>query len=146
APRVPGTVVGRVVVQKGGAAKGDVSNVVVYLESSASLPTSRHHSQLKQRNSSFAPNMLVIQKGTTVDFPNEDRIFHNVFSVSEPARFDLGLYKSGSSRSYTFNRAGVVDVYCNIHPDMVAKIKVVDSPYYVVASRDGAFRISNVPP
>ena len=66
-------------------------------------------------------------KGTTIDFPNEDKIFHNVFSVSRPARFDLGLYKSGTAKSVEMKRAGIVDVYCNIHPEMIAKVKVLDN-------------------
>jgi len=80
-----------------------------------------------------------------VEFPNEDKVFHNVFSVSRPARFDLGLYKSGTTKAVTLAEPGVVDVYCNIHPQMVAKIKVLDSGWYALTDRDGSFRIEDVP-
>jgi hypothetical protein len=80
-----------------------------------------------------------------VTFPNHDKIFHNVFSLSPTARFDLGLYKEGTAKSVEMKRAGEVDVYCNIHPEMAAKIKVLDTPYYAVTAPDGAFRIDGVP-
>src|SRR5205814_1795792 len=80
------------------------------------------------------------------DFPNDDKIFHNVFSLSKAGKFDLGLYKSGSSRKVVFDRAGEIDVYCNIHPDMVATIKVLDSGYYATTDRQGRFSIEGVPP
>jgi hypothetical protein len=73
-------------------------------------------------------------------------VFHNVFSMSRGNRFDLGLYRAGSTKSVTFNRPGVVDVYCNIHPQMVAVIKVLDTDHYAVTGADGRFRIANVPP
>jgi hypothetical protein len=72
-------------------------------------------------------------------------VFHNVFSLSETAKFDLGLYKQGESKSITFRRTGVVDLYCNIHPDMVAKIVVVDTPFYAITGADGRFRLDGVP-
>ena len=87
----------------------------------------------------------MVETGTTVEFPNDDRIFHNVFSLSQAAKFDLGLYKSGASKRVTFGAPGVVDVYCNIHPDMAATIKVVDSHHFAVTDADGRFRIEGVP-
>jgi hypothetical protein len=87
-----------------------------------------------------------VRKGGAVEFPNDDKIFHNVFSLSQASKFDLGLYKSGTSKSVTFDRAGTVDVYCNIHPEMVATIKVLDTPYFAVTDKEGRFRIANVPP
>jgi plastocyanin/copper chaperone CopZ len=142
APRPTGTVAGTV-RKKGGAPKADV---VVYLVSNDPVRPSRHHPEMNQRDLSFAPGFLVVTKGTTVDFPNQDKVFHNVFSLSQAAKFDLGLYKSGTRKSITVREAGVIDVYCNIHPDMVAKIKVVDSPYYAVTGKDGSFQIKGVPP
>src|SRR5690606_16203924 len=91
------------------------------------------------------PPLTIVVKGTTIDFPNEDKIFHNVFSVSRPARFDLGLYKSGTAKSVEMKRAGTVDVYCNIHPEMIAKVKVLDNAYYTITGRDGMFSIEDVP-
>jgi hypothetical protein len=101
--------------------------------------------RVTQKELTFAPEVTIALKGTTIDFPNEDKVFHNVFSLSEPARFDLGLYKSGDSRSVQFNRAGVVDIYCNIHPQMAAKVKVLDNRYFAISAGDGTFLIPNVP-
>jgi plastocyanin len=140
-----GKVSGTVTVEKDGAEKRDRSGVVVYLEGVAAVP-SEERPQIRQREQQFTPRLTVIPRGTTVEFPNEDKIFHNVFSVSAGAKFDLGLYKSGESKSVTFKRAGTVDVYCNIHPNMIAKVKVVDSPYYAVTRADGSFELAGVPP
>lgn len=102
--------------------------------------------ELRQKDKQFAPGVLVVTKGSTISFPNEDKIFHNVFSVSPAARFDLGLYKSGTAKSVTFKRAGVVQVFCNIHPDMIAQIAVLDTPYWTTTAPDGSFRIDGLPP
>ncbi|HEX8795961.1 MAG TPA: carboxypeptidase regulatory-like domain-containing protein [Polyangiaceae bacterium] len=146
-PAPPGAVGGKVTVIADGSPKGDASSVVVYLEGIAvdpqPLPTTP---QVHQRDQQFAPELTVVTRGSTIAFPNDDKIFHNVFSVSEPARFDLGLYKSGESKSVQFDRPGVVDVYCNIHPQMAAKIKVLDTPYYALTANNGSFFIPNVPP
>lgn len=142
-----GKVAGRVTIRKRGEVKDDRSGVVVYLENvggSLSTPPATHP-QIRQRDLAFNPELTVVVKGTTIDFPNEDRVFHNVFSVSETAKFDLGLYQSGASKSVTFQRPGVVDVYCNIHPQMIAKIKVLDTRYYAVTGPDGEFSINGVP-
>ena len=80
------------------------------------------------------------------DVPTDDKIFHNVFSLSRTARFDLGLYKSGESKAVKMKRVGEVDVYCNIHPEMVSKILVLDTRYYAVTDRNGRFSIDGVPP
>ena len=100
---------------------------------------------IRQREKQFDPPLTVVVRGTTIDFPNEDKIFHNVFSVSRAARFDLGLYKSGSSRSVEMKRSGTIDVYCNIHPEMVAKVKVLDSGFFALTDAQGRFRIDGVP-
>jgi hypothetical protein len=93
----------------------------------------------------FSPHVVAVPVGATVDFPNEDPIFHNVFSVSGSNRFDLELYKRPKSGVFTFQSPGVVKVYCNIHPQMSAVILVRDNPYFVMASQDGAFQIDKVP-
>jgi plastocyanin len=142
-----GIVHGSISVTKGGKAKADKTGVIVYLEGVAGTPpTPKDHAIIRQREKQFDPPLTVVVKGTTVDFPNEDKIFHNVFSVSRPARFDLGLYKSGTQKSVEMKRAGVVDVYCNIHPDMIAKVKVLENAYYTITGKTGEFRIENVPP
>jgi hypothetical protein len=146
APQGGGIVAGKVTIQKDGSPKADRSNVAVYLESvPGPLPEPVLRS-MRQKDLTFTPGVMVVVKGTTIEFPNDDKVFHNVFSVSKAARFDLGLYKSGTTKAVTFKQAGVIDVYCNIHPQMVAKIKVVDSGYYAVTGADGSFRIKDVPP
>jgi plastocyanin len=144
-PAGSGVVAGTVAVTLDGAPKPDRSGVAVYLENvpgGAPPPQTR---QMHQLNLSFTPGVMVVTTGTTIEFPNDDKVFHNVFSVSSAARFDLGLYKSGISKSVTFKKPGVIDVYCNIHPQMAAKIKVLDTSYYALTGADGSFRIKGVP-
>lgn len=141
-----GTLAGTVTITRDGAAKADRSGVVVYLEGvPGALPDASRSREIRQKNLTFNPALMVIVKGTTVAFPNDDLVFHNVFSLSKAARFDLGLYKGGTSKSVTFKKAGVVDIYCNIHPQMATKIKVLDTIHHGVTGADGAFRIANVP-
>jgi plastocyanin len=142
-----GTVRGAVTVTVKGKAKADKKGVVVYLENvPGSPPKPKANAVIRQREKQFDPPLSIVVKGTTIDFPNEDKIFHNVFSVSRPARFDLGLYKSGTAKSVEMKRAGTVDVYCNIHPEMIAKVKVLDNAYYAITGSDGKFEIGSVPP
>jgi len=101
---------------------------------------------ITQRNKTFLPHVLVVPVGTTVDFRNEDDIFHNVFSLSRPNDFDTGLYRQGTSYPQTFRKAGMVQILCNIHASMLGYVYVVDSPYYAQAEANGAFKIKNVPP
>lgn len=101
---------------------------------------------MDQRNETFVPRLLAIQTGTTVDFPNSDAIFHNVFSLSRARRFDLGRYAAGKSKAVRFDRPGVVRVFCDIHSHMSAFIVVFNHPYFKVTEADGRFRIDNVPP
>jgi plastocyanin len=140
-----GSLTGEIAIVKNGAKASNHSNVVVYLEGVPDTPsTSRKHA-IKQKDLQFSPRISVIVKGTTVDFPNEDRIFHNVFSTSRPARFDLGLYRSGSSKSVEFKREGVVDVFCNIHPEMISRVLVVPTRHFASTDAAGKFRIDGVP-
>ncbi len=140
----PGTgdIVGTVVVN--GAKPG--AGVVVYVEGNYGVPVPpKEHAVIRQREKQFDPPLTVVVRGTTIDFPNEDRVFHNVFSVSQAARFDFGLYKSGTSKSAEMRHSGAVDVYCNIHPDMIAKVKIVDNAYYTITDEHGQFRLRGVP-
>jgi plastocyanin len=141
-----GSVRGNISVLVKGKVKTDKKGVIVYLENVPGAPPKQKNAVIRQREKQFDPPLTIVVKGTTVDFPNEDKIFHNVFSVSRPARFDLGLYKSGTAKSVEMKRAGTVDVYCNIHPEMIAKVKVLDNAYYTITGSDGAFAIDNVPP
>lgn len=140
-----GSVKGSVIVKIKNAAKADRSGVVVYLENVPGAPPKQANPAIRQREKQFDPPLTIVVRGTTIDFPNEDKIFHNVFSVSRPARFDLGLYKSGEMKSVEMKRSGTVDVYCNIHPDMIAKVKILDNGFYTTTDKTGAFSIAGVP-
>lgn len=100
---------------------------------------------LTQKHKTFQPQVLAVPTGSTVAFPNHDPIFHNVFSLSGPQPFDLGLYRAGQARVRTFNQPGVYRVFCNIHPEMTALVLVVPTPYATQADADGRFAL-NLPP
>jgi len=101
---------------------------------------------LNQLGARFQPEMIVIPVGSSVEFPNSDPIFHNVFSLSKAQPFDLGYFPKGQSRTVKFNNPGVVQVYCHIHANMYAAIVVTASPWFQKPSADGSFSFSNVPP
>jgi len=98
-----------------------------------------------QREMKFIPRVSAVLVGTTVDFPNNDKVWHNVFSTSEAKKFDLGLYPSGQSRSVTFDKAGVVRILCNVHPSMEAYVVVKSHSYFTVADARGNYTLSDVP-
>jgi hypothetical protein len=102
--------------------------------------------RLAQKDKMFMPHLLVVPKGSSVDFPNEDPFFHNVFSLFNGKRFDLGLYESGTSRAVRFDREGVSYIFCNIHPEMGAVVLALSTPYYAVSTASGTVAIPNVPP
>jgi plastocyanin len=102
--------------------------------------------KLVQKNKSFEPHVLVVPAGSTVAFPNHDPFFHNVFSLFEGKRFDLGLYEAGTTRMVHFDRPGISYIFCNIHPQMSAVVITVATPLYAVAAPDGGVSIANVPP
>ena len=122
-------------------------NVVIWLEA-PDAPATRpvHKVVLDQRNLSFSPHILVIRVGTTVEFPNNDRVFHNVFSFRDGKRFDLGLYPIGTVRQVLFDQPGLSRVFCNIHPNMAAYVMAVDSPYFGISDDTGRFVLPSVEP
>ena len=127
----------------------EIRNVVLYVESPALKP-SRHQPpaeplQMVQQNESFLPHILPILKGSTVVFPNSDPIYHNVFSLSKTASFDLGRYPRGASRSVRFDEPGVVKVFCHIHSDMSGVILVLDNPYFTTPDAEGSFQFAELP-
>jgi len=122
---------------------------VVYLETAprgAFETTEPGHAVMDQRNETFVPHVLAITTGTTVDFPNSDKFYHNVFSLSKAQKFDLGRYAAGHSRPIRFDRAGIVRVFCDIHSHMNAFILVFSHPFFALTDADGRYRIDNVPP
>jgi len=127
----------------------DRTRSVVYLESAprgAFEQVDPGRAVMDQRNETFVPHVLAVTAGTVVDFPNSDRIYHNVFSLSKNARFDLGRYEAGHSKSVRFDRPGVVRVFCEIHSHMNAFILVFGHPFFAMTDTDGRYRIDNVPP
>jgi plastocyanin len=126
----------------------DLLRSVVYLESAprgAFETNEGGRAAMDQRNETFVPHVLAIMTGTTVDFPNSDPFYHNVFSLSKTSRFDLGRYAAGRSKSIRFDKPGIVRVFCDIHSHMNAFILVFSHPFFALTSADGRYGIENVP-
>jgi plastocyanin len=144
-----GRIAGRIVIlEKDNKASPDLGDAVLYLEgpagpAAAARPTTV---DIAITDKVYAPHVVVVPVGSTVRFPNHDPFNHNVFSTSEGNEFDLGLYGRGESRSQSFARPGLVRVYCNIHPRMVAYVYVMANKYFSQPGGDGSFAIDNVPP
>ena len=123
---------------------------VVWLEPLAGTPalpfTPHGHYVLLQKNRTFIPHLQVVPVGTAVRSPNADPFFHNVFSLFDGKRFDLGLYEAGSSKSVTFSRAGVSYIFCNIHPEMSAVVLALTTPLYAIADKNDSFALPDIPP
>jgi plastocyanin len=128
------------------------ANVVVWLVPlktdtvSPAMPSRRTVYRLIQKDKMFTPHLLVVPTGSQVEFPNQDPFFHNVFSLFNGKRFDLGLYESGTSRSVRFDREGVSYIFCNIHPEMGAIVLSLSTPYYGISAEDGGVVLHEVPP
>jgi plastocyanin len=122
---------------------------VVYLEGRSlegqSYPVPSLHPALNQRGIQFHPQVLPVQAGTTVDFPNRDNLYHNVFSYSSSNEFDLGRYPLNDSRSVRFDRPGIVRVYCDIHSHMSATILVLAHPHFAVPDAEGNYTLPELP-
>lgn len=122
-----------------------VANAVVWLEGGS--PSSRRgRAVLHQRSLKFAPQVLAVSTGTVVDFPNEDRVFHNVFSFRDGKKFDLGIYPVGATKQVTFAEPGVSRLFCNIHPNMAGYVVAVDSAWFATSDAEGRIRIPDVEP
>jgi plastocyanin len=128
------------------------ANVVVWLTplrtgtGASALPVRQSTYRLIQKDKMFTPHLLVVPTGSQVEFPNLDPFFHNVFSLFNGKRFDLGLYESGTSRSVRFDREGVSYIFCNIHPEMGAVVLALSTPYYTITGENGVVTIRSVPP
>ncbi len=131
------------------AGKHRIVPAVIWLEPLAGAPalpfSSARHYTLLQKNRQFIPHLQVIPVGTAVSFPNADPFFHNVFSLFDGKRFDLGLYEAGSSKSVTFTREGVSYIFCDIHPEMSAVVLALATPLYAVADANDSFVLRDVP-
>ena len=138
------------VLLKGDKKKQDLSAVIVYLD----LPDAgktlsggvKRDFEMATKNKQFQPRSMAVPVGAMVNFPNLDPIYHNLFSVSAPNQFDLGLYKGGERKKRAFNAPGIVRVFCNVHPQMTATIIVANTPYFTSADKQGAYSLADVPP
>jgi plastocyanin len=158
------TVRGRVEVigtKTGKAQRGTIPGTVVWLtpltvnetESTAVVTGSeldpkanpQQNPRLVQKHKSFDPHILVVPAGSLVEFPNRDPFFHNVFSLFEGKRFDLGLYEAGTTRMVRFDRPGISYIFCNIHPEMSAVVITIATPFYAISTRDGQLSLAGVP-
>ena len=140
--------VGKRSSEKTAANRGN-GEVVVWLKplDAAAKPSGAtpKHVKLVQIHKTFEPHLIVVEVGSVVDFPNRDPFFHNVFSLFEGKRFDLGLYEAGATNSVRFDRVGISFLFCNIHPEMSAVVVAVDTPYHGVTDRSGRVAIAGVP-
>jgi plastocyanin len=142
-------VTGSVVISRPAKAKGDNSGAVVSLtplQPQTGAPQAKKTFTIVQKDKRFDPHVLAVPAGSLVAFPNFDPFFHNVFSMFDGRRFDLGLYEAGASRTAAFPKAGVCFIFCNIHPEMTAIIVVVDTPHYTITDASGKFAFSGVAP
>jgi plastocyanin len=134
-------------VSRPAASASEMKHVVVFVKDAPradSVGTVRR--EIIQKDESFDPAVVAITRGSTVEFPNSDPYFHNVFSLSRAATFDLGRYPRGNSRARVFNRAGLVKVYCHIHSHMSASIMVFDHDHFTIPNADGFFTLDGVAP
>jgi len=143
-PIPPGNLRVEVVLLSGGKRlPGDDS--VAWMDDMRATGATSEQVKIAQRKKQFEPRVSITSIGSTVDFPNFDRVFHNVFSLSMPRSFDLGLYRKGKSKSVRFDHPGLVQVYCNIHPHMAAYLMIVDSARHGVADSDGVIMLRGIP-
>jgi plastocyanin len=138
-----GTIEGRI---RSGQPTAALSNFVITVEDiEGSFPAPPQPAIMEQKELRFVPHVLVVQVGTTVEFPNSDPLLHNVFSISEAKRFNLGLYERGTLRRLKFDKPGVVELLCNVHLEMSGFLVVAKNPYFAQTGPDGIYRITGVP-
>ena len=148
-PQAQDSLRARVELTKGGRRLKDGSKAVVWLTPvgiGVEPPKQTQVPQLIQKNKSFQPSLIVIPAGGKVEFPNHDPFFHNVFSLFEGKRFDLGLYESGTTRFVQFDKPGISFIFCNIHAEMSAVVIALTTPYYAISDTHGDLAIADVPP
>ena len=150
APAQQATLRAHVELSRTGHRLKDASQAVIWLPPVGGTPSESPRQQqipkLIQKDKAFHPPLLVIPVGGKVEFPNHDPFFHNVFSLFEGKRFDLGLYESGTTRFVEFDKPGISYIFCNIHAQMSAVVIALTTPYYAVSDKGGEINIANVPP
>jgi len=127
------------------APESELRHVVVYVRDAPKTAVTPVRAEIRQRGENFVPRVVAVTVGSTVEFPNDDPIYHNVFSLSRTKTFDLGRFPKGKSRGEVFDRPGVVKVFCQIHSHMSATVMVFDHPWFVVPDETGTFELSGVP-
>jgi plastocyanin len=144
---------GKVQLTQNGRHISDDSKVVVWLTPLGTAPglppptqKASQIPQLVQKDKSFHPSLLVVPAGGQVEFPNHDPFFHNVFSLFDGKRFDLGLYEGGSTQFVRFDKPGISFIFCNIHPQMSAVVIALNTPYYAISNGRGEISMGDVVP
>ena len=127
------------------ASGSELRNVVVYLKNVPARATTPVRTEIRQRDESFFPRVVAVPVGSTVEFPNDDSIYHNVFSLSRAKTFNLGRYPKGTSERVKFDKPGVVKVFCDLHSHMTATVVVFNHPWFAVPQTDGRFELPDVP-
>lgn len=141
------------VVDNSGESLASAANFVVFVEGNdpdsiaalRKVDDESSHPHISHKGQAFSPRVLVITTGTTVDFKNDDRIYHNAFSLSKSKPFDLGIYPEGTSKFVTFEQPGLARVYCNMHPNMISNILILTNRYFSVTTDDGEYLIDDLP-
>lgn len=136
---------GRIVNVQAERDVSELDNVIVFVDTDVRVDSAARRVTIRQTGEEFVPHVAAVTTGSTVDFPNDDLIFHNVFSLSRAATFDLGRYPRHSTKSRTFTKPGVVKVFCHLHSHMSAIVRVFSHPYFAIPGRDGRFRLPDVP-
>jgi len=127
------------------APQSEVENVVVYLKDAQASAVPPRRTAIRQRGETFVPRVVAVPLGSTVDFPNDDPIYHNVFSLSRARTFNLGRFPRGESRAVRFDKPGVIKVFCDIHSHMAATVIVFNHPWFTVPDAEGGFELDNLP-
>jgi plastocyanin len=136
---------GRHVGIQGERDTSELDNVIVFVNASLPVDTPPRQVTIRQTNEEFVPHVVAVTAGSTVEFPNDDLIFHNVFSLSRSATFDLGRYPRNTSKGRTFTKPGIVKVFCHLHSHMNAIVRVFPHPYFASPDRTGQYTIPGVP-
>jgi plastocyanin len=123
-----------------------IGRVAVWLEAAGLTAAAPLSATMEQRERRFEPDMVIVPVGSKVTFPNQDPVFHNIFSLSRSRSFDLGFYAQGKTREVVFSHPGIVQVYCHVHPEMYGVVVVVPNAWSARPDRDGAFSLQDVPP